>query len=120
MPRPGAAAGRAAAAGLLGCLIAPLVIGDPVQRPLPPARLPQGLQPDAAELLQTVAHLLQRHLRVFPPATARCDRPRRSASAGTTPDAGATPHSSALHNGSSPTHFCPPAVHAPRSTAETR
>ena len=52
--------------------------------------------------VQPPAHLLRRHLRIFPPAAARPARPQTSASPGTTSGAASTPRSSAPRNAGNP------------------
>src|SRR4051812_520596 len=81
--------------GLGGLGVASLVVADDL------AGVPHlGDGPPAAEhhpapLVQRPAYLLGRHLGVFPPAAARCGRPRTPGPPGPTSGASATPCSHA-------------------------
>src|SRR5262249_54953462 len=65
--------------GAAGLLVAPLVIANDHPRLLRLRRPPSPTQQHQAARVQRPAHLLQRHLRVFPPAAARCAATRTPA-----------------------------------------
>src|SRR3954462_5002224 len=78
--------------------VPPLVVGDSGPLVLATRRPPPVLLPLQAQQVQRTADLLQRHLWIFPPATAPCGRRRRSASAGTASDAASARCSSSPHS----------------------
>src|SRR5262249_29486018 len=80
--------------GLTGGTVPPLVIANDLQRASQVTAAPLPPQPPPAYLLERSAHLLHRHLRVFPPASVPCTRPRRPRPPGTGSGAVAMPHSS--------------------------
>src|SRR5690242_8322979 len=84
--------------GMAGSPVAPLVVSQGHEFEPAASSPPLALQPLQAQQVQGAADLLHRHLRVFPPATARCARPRTSASAGTTPGASSAPCSPCPHS----------------------
>src|SRR5262245_43955979 len=57
--------------GLCGLLVAPLVVAKDLAQMPPLGNLPTTTQQRRAALVQRPAHLLRRHTRIFPPATAR-------------------------------------------------
>src|SRR5215467_1783538 len=114
MPRPSLAA--APLVGLAGGPVAPLVVGKGHELEPPASSPPLALLPLQAQQVQGTAHLLHRHLRVFPPATAECARPRTTASAGTTPGASSGPCSPCLRSASSRSRPWPRGRCAPRSS----
>src|ERR1035441_10169965 len=81
--------------------VAALMVVDTGPPVLAPTRPPAALLPLLAQQVQRTAHLLHRHLWIFPPATAPCGRLRTSALVGTASDASADRHSSSPHNAQS-------------------
>src|SRR6478752_6366065 len=62
--------------GLGGLSVPPLVVPDDLAGVPGLGHAPPPAEHRRAPLVQRPAHLLRRHLRVFPPATARCEWPR--------------------------------------------
>src|SRR3954470_16285262 len=62
--------------GLRGLGVPPLVVPDDLAAVPDLGDAPPPAEHRPAPLVQRPAHLLGRHLRVFPPAAARCARPR--------------------------------------------
>src|SRR5262245_57802844 len=75
--------------------VTPLVVANDLGRVLQLARPPPRQQPGQADPVQTPAHLLRRHLRVFPPAAERPARTRTSTSGSTRSGAAAAPRNCA-------------------------
>src|SRR5262249_2173418 len=85
--------------GPTGGTVPPLVIANDLQHTGPVTVAPAPPQPPPAYLLERSAHLLHRHLRVFPPAAAACARRRRPTRPNTGSDAVATLRSSCPRSG---------------------
>src|SRR6476620_10913735 len=73
--------------GLGGLSVPPLMVADDLAGMPDLGHAPPSAEHDRAPLVQRPAHLLGRHLRVFPPAAARCAWPRTPARS--TPGSGA-------------------------------
>src|SRR5688500_17826293 len=78
---------------------------------------PSPAEHDRAPLVQCPAHLLRRHLGVFPPAAAPCEWQRTRGRSGPTSGAGVTRYSSAPRSPSIRPLASPAGKNAPPSTA---
>src|SRR4030088_961742 len=78
--------------------VPPLVIREGDSFVLATRASPTPLLPLQAQQVQRTAHLLHRHLRIFPPAVAACARRQSSALAGTASGASSAPCNSSPHS----------------------
>src|SRR5690349_7072093 len=105
--------------GSRGLLVATLMIADHHAdvRALAPA--PAAAEQHPAAFVQRPAHLLHRHLRVFPPAAAACAPPRTPTRSGPAADDAPAPHTADPRSGSAPPLSSPPGSSARSSHAGT-
>src|SRR5262249_28911982 len=76
---------------LAGCPVAPLVVADDLRLVGPFVAPPHLLQPQPQHHVEPRAHLLGRHLRIFPPAAELLALPRSPSSPGTKSGASSAP-----------------------------
>src|SRR5215469_8809235 len=103
--------------GLRGLLVAPLVVVDDRTGVAYLRAAPPPAEHRRAPLVQRPAHLLRRHTRVFPPATAPCASPRTPARSGPGPGAESVPCSRVPRSPTVPPPACPTGTRAPPSSA---
>src|SRR3954470_17378239 len=103
--------------GLRGLGVPPLVVPDDLAAVPDLGDAPPPAEHRPAPLVQRPAHLLGGHLRVFPPAVARCGWPRTPARSGPGSGAGPTRCSSAPRSPSVRLPACRAGRRAPPSNA---
>src|SRR5262245_14766733 len=90
-----------------GLRVASLVVADHRAGVPCLGNAPPPPEHDSASLVERPAHLLGRHQRVFPPATARCGRPRTPARSGPASSAAVIRRSPAPRSASARPPACP-------------
>src|SRR6187397_787012 len=102
--------------GLGGLSVPPLMVADDLAGMPDLGHAPPPAEHDRAPLVERPAHLLGRHLRVFPPAAARCGWSRTPAPPTPGPGAAATRCSPAPRSPSARPLVCRGGRRAPPST----
>src|SRR5215475_8617368 len=100
-------------------LVATLVVADYRARVAGLPRPAPAAKQDRAAHVQRTAHLLHRHLGIFPPAGGPCGPPRSPARSRPGSDAAPAPGSAAPRSGSTPLLLSPPGSCARSSRAGT-
>src|SRR6266540_3703526 len=93
--------------GACGLLVAALVVADHLAHMTGLGRAPAAAEQHGAADVERPAHLLPGHLRVFPPAAARCGLTQRPSQSRPGSDVAPGPRTAAPRSASAPLPACP-------------